>query len=71
MCKGNPQMIFRTLAMSTMTLIFSTSMSSSFFQTDNTPNDFSFSISNQELALFMPAESLITSEVTFSNDESC
>jgi hypothetical protein len=64
-------MIFRTLAMSVMTLIFSTSISSHFFQIGTTQGEFSFAFSNQALTLFMPTESLITSEAASSNDESC
>jgi len=64
-------MIFRTLAMSTMMLIFLTSISSSHFHRDNAQSVFSFSISNQALALFMPVDSLITSELASSNDDNC
>jgi len=64
-------MSFRTLATTVMALVFSGSMSFNFFQTGNNQDGFIFATPNQSLALFMPAESLIVSEVVSSNDESC
>jgi len=62
-------MSFHTLATAIMAFVFSTSMSFNFLQTSSNQDELSFE-SNQSLALFMPTESLITSEVS-SNDESC
>jgi len=64
-------MSFHTLATAIMAFIFSTSMSFNFFQTRDNQDAFIFHSSNQSLALFMPVDSLIVSEVTSSNDESC
>lgn len=64
-------MSFRTLSTAIMALFFSSSMSFNFLQNSSKQGEFIFAASNQSLALFMPAESLIVSEVVSSNDESC
>jgi len=64
-------MSFRTLSTATIALVFSGSMSFNFLQTSGNQDGFIFAASNQSLALFMPANSLIVSEVVSSNDESC
>jgi len=64
-------MSFHTLATAIMAFVFSTSMSFNFFQSRDNQDAFIFDSSNQSLALFMPTDSLITSEVASSNDESC
>jgi len=63
-------MSFHTVAIAIMAFVFSTSMSFNFLQTSSNQDELGFDSSNQSLALFMPTESLITSEVS-SNDESC
>ena len=64
-------MIFRTLAMAIMALVISTSMGFNFSQNINKLSELSPTVSNQSLALFMPADSRIITDVVSSNDESC
>jgi len=64
-------MSFHTLATAIMAFVFSTSMSFNFFQSRGNQDVIVFDSSNQSLALFMPSDSLITSEATTSNDDSC
>jgi len=71
MCKGKQQMVFRTLATSVMTLVFSTGISSSFFHVTLTQNELNSDVLNQTLALFIPKDSLITIEVAAANEENC
>jgi len=65
-------MIFRSLAIPVIALIFSSSMVFNFSQNGNSNlNASSSSVPNQSLALFMPADSRIITDVVSSNDESC
>ena len=64
-------MSFHTLVTAIMAFVFSTSMSFNFFQSRGNQDVIVFDSSNQSLALFMPSDSLITSEATTSNDDSC
>ena len=65
-------MISRTLATAVMSLVFATSIYFNFSQAGSKQqSEFSFTVSNKIFALFMPVDSLITSELASSNDESC
>jgi len=55
-----------------MALVFATSIYFNFSQASSKQqSEFSFTVSNKIFALFMPVDSLITSELASSNDESC
>jgi len=64
-------MSFHTLATAIMAFVFSTSISFNFFQSRGNQDAIIFDSSNNSLTLFMPSDSLIPSETTSSNDDSC
>lgn len=65
-------MVFHTLVMTIMTLSFSISIGLNASQTGTLKlSNHSLTYSKQSLALFMPVEKKIVTDVTSSNDDSC
>ncbi len=65
-------MIFHTLFMTIMPLVFSIGMGVNFFHGSNHKlSEFSSTDANQSLALFMPLEKKIITDVVSSNEDSC
>jgi len=65
-------MVFHTLLMTIMPLAFSIAMGANFFHGSNHKlSELSSTHANQSLALFIPVEKKIVTDVTSSNDDSC